>query len=199
MELLVVRHGQSEADILGRHEGRADYELTALGMRQAKRLAEWVNEKFPPDYILSSPLKRAVQTASIISEKCGIDVTLQADLMEFNNGLLAGLTFEEAREKYPAPAGGKKPHVSYYQQETMIEFRMRAEAFLSKIIHEYPENKRLLIVSHGGMMNMLFRSFMMLPIGTDFGIYNGDTAAHLWRVEGSKRYIDFMNSQEHLR
>ena len=34
MELLIIRHGQSEADLLGRHEGRADYELTELGIKQ---------------------------------------------------------------------------------------------------------------------------------------------------------------------
>ena len=80
----------------------------------------------------------------------------------------------------------------------MIEFRSRAESVLSRIIHEYPSDKRIAIVSHGGMINMLFRSFMSLPISTEYGIYNGDTAAHLWVIDGNKKYIAFMNSSEHL-
>jgi 2,3-bisphosphoglycerate-dependent phosphoglycerate mutase len=199
MELLVIRHGQSEADILRRHEGRADYELTDLGIRQAELLAEWVSNNYRPDYIISSTLKRAAKTAEILSKKVGVSVEYNGDLMEFNNGLLAGLTFEEASLKYPSPEVGKKPHESYYEQESMIEFRARAEAVFSKIIHSYPQDKRIAIVSHGGMINMLFRSFMSLPMNTEYGIHNGDTAVHLWVINGGKRYISFMNSKEHLR
>ena len=198
MELLIIRHGQSEADLLGRHEGRADYELTELGIKQAHLLADWVSNKFRPDFIMSSTLKRAAMTSDIISNKVGISVDYDENLMEFNNGLLAGLTYEEATEKYPMPKNGKKPHERYYEQETMIEFRSRAESVLSRIIHEYPNDKRIAIVSHGGMINMLFRSFMSLPTNTEYGIHNGDTAAHLWTIDGNKRTIKFMNSSEHL-
>lgn len=198
MELLVIRHGQSEADILGRHEGRADYELTELGIKQVKLLSEWLSIKYPPDFIISSTLKRASKTAEILSERVGIQVEYDKNLMEFNNGLLAGLTFEDAEKKYPFPSEGKKPHESYYGQETLIEFRARAELVLSRIIYDYPCDKRIAIVSHGGMINMLFRSFMCLPLVTDFRIHNGDTAVHLWTINENKRSINFLNSTEHL-
>ncbi|MDP4164007.1 MAG: phosphoglycerate mutase family protein, partial [Bacillota bacterium] len=38
MELLLIRHGQSEADLLGVHEGKADFPLTELGQQQAKKM-----------------------------------------------------------------------------------------------------------------------------------------------------------------
>lgn len=63
MELLIIRHGQSQADLEDRHEGRADFPLTQLGVKQAQLLAEWVQERFPPELILSSPLQRASRTA----------------------------------------------------------------------------------------------------------------------------------------
>lgn len=198
MELLVIRHGQSEADLLRRHEGRADYALTELGISQAELLADWVSEKFPPDFILSSTLKRARMTADILSKKVGVEARYDDGLMEFDNGLLAGLSYEEAAGKYPAPKGGKKPHERYYEQETLIEFRARAESVLSRIIHEYPADKRIAVISHGGMINMLFRSFMMLPMNTGYGVYSSDTAVHLWIIDKDKRYIAFMNSKEHL-
>ncbi|MGM0885326.1 MAG: phosphoglycerate mutase family protein, partial [Bacillota bacterium] len=59
MEILLIRHGESEADILNVHEGRADFQLTELGRKQVRLMAEKVKKEFPPDYIWSSTLKRA--------------------------------------------------------------------------------------------------------------------------------------------
>ena len=103
----------------------------------------------------------------------------------------------EANEKYPVPKD-KKPHERYYEQETLIEFRARAETILSRIIYEYPHDKRIAIISHGRMINMLFRSFLKLPINTEMEISSADTGAHLWRVGDGKRHIVFLNSTEHL-
>ena len=64
MKLLIIRHGQSEADILDVYEGRADYELTELGHRQVKQMADYVISNYSIDKIYSSPLKRAVQIAN---------------------------------------------------------------------------------------------------------------------------------------
>lgn len=200
MELLVVRHGQSIADLEDRHEGRADFELTELGCRQAKCAAEWINEHYKLDVILSSPLKRAAKTAEFISKEVGVDIEFDHDLMEWNNGLLAGLLRSEAREKFPLPEGGRKPHDEFAGSESYINFRARAEMFWSKLIHKYEreDNIRICIVSHGGMINMLFRSFMMLPVNTEVKISTGDTGIHLWEVKDMERRIIFSNKQEHL-
>lgn len=197
MELLMIRHGQSEADLLGRHEGRADFSLTDLGARQARKMAEWVEVNARPDVLLSSPLKRAATTAQILAERLNMPVLLEDELMEFNNGVLAGLTFEEASILYPRPEA-KLPHVSYYGQETGIAFRARAESILSKILHSYADMDRVAVVTHGGMLNMLFQSFLRLPMVCGDSISSGDTGMHLWRVEGSHRHIVFMNHTAHL-
>ncbi|HQI79227.1 MAG TPA: histidine phosphatase family protein, partial [Petrotogaceae bacterium] len=109
-----------------RHEGRADFPLTKLGIKQATLLSKWIAKKYSPDYILSSTLKRAAQTAELIGSETGVKVESMSELMEFNNGLLAGLLFEEAAVKYPRPSI-KNLHDKIYEQESMIEFRSRAE------------------------------------------------------------------------
>lgn len=197
MELLVIRHGQSEADITKRHEGRADFPLTPLGMRQAEQMAEWVHAHVRPDVIFSSPLKRAARTAEILADKMNLPVIFRDELMEFNNGLLAGLTFEEGSERYPKP-DVKLPHESYYGQETQIAFRARAETILSRLIHENAGIGRIAIVSHGNMINMLFQSFLILPMNCDVSISTADTGIHLWRIEGARRHIGFINRIQHL-
>jgi len=197
VELLVVRHGQSEADIIKCHEGRADFPLTETGVKQALLLAEWIKEKYPPDFILSSPLKRASQTAEIIAKKVDKNVLYFEELMEFNNGLLAGLPFEEAEIKYPKPKI-RRPHEKYYEQESLIEFRTRAETILSKIVYEFPIDKRIMLLSHGGMINMLFRSFLNLPMNSDINIATSDTGIHFWKLENETKQIIFSNKVEHL-
>ncbi|MGG4343102.1 histidine phosphatase family protein [Paenibacillus lautus] len=202
VEILVVRHGQSEADILNRCEGRADYELTDLGQQQARLLAEWIHCEYAVDVIFSSTLIRAKQTAAAIAETTKVPVTYDDDLMEQNNGVIAGMLREEALLKYPLPVGGRKRHDAIEGGESEVQFRARAEQFISKLfttIHSEPGLKRVCIVSHGGMISMLFRSFLNLPYHTDIHIPTGDTGVHLWRYDRSgKKMIAATNFQEHL-
>ena len=90
MKLLVIRHGESEADLLDVHEGRADFALTERGHRQAEAMAEYVANNYDISKIYASTLTRAKQTAGHLSEKTGIPIVFDENLMEFNNGLLAG-------------------------------------------------------------------------------------------------------------
>ncbi|WP_438435245.1 histidine phosphatase family protein [Gorillibacterium sp. sgz500922] len=200
LELLVVRHGQSVADIENRFEGRADFELTALGIEQATCAAQFIKNYYQPHFIISSPLKRARKTAEIIAAACEVEVVFEEEIMEWNNGLLAGLPREEGNRKFPMPPGGRRPYDTFADTESYIQFRARAETFLSKLADQYSEtDKRICMVSHGEFINMLFRSFLRLPINMDISIASGDTGIHLWKMAGDQREIIFANYQEHLR
>jgi 2,3-bisphosphoglycerate-dependent phosphoglycerate mutase len=93
MEILLIRHGESEGDILQVHEGRADLLLTDRGRRQAREMAKVVKEKYMPELIWSSTLKRARETAEILDSETGIAVIEEDGIREFNNGVLAGLPY----------------------------------------------------------------------------------------------------------
>ena len=69
--IYIVRHGQTEWNILGKTQGHGDSNLTAKGREQAELLAESMT-KYPIDYIYSSDLGRAYQTAEIIGNKLNI-------------------------------------------------------------------------------------------------------------------------------
>ena len=197
MDLLIIRHGQSEADILNVMEGRADFNLTEVGHKQAELLAKWVNEHYCIGKIYSSPLKRAKQTSEHISKMVGVEIQFDDDLMEFQNGLIAGLPRKEALEKYPNV--NKHPHTNIYEQESQIEFRSRAETIFSKIINENNDDETIAIISHGGMIGKLFCSFIQSPMNSKIWIASGDTGMHHWKVEDNERVIVFCNSQEHLK
>ncbi|MFJ8067274.1 histidine phosphatase family protein [Psychrobacillus sp. NPDC096426] len=193
MEILVIRHGQSEADLLGVHEGRADFSLTALGEQQAKRMATYVASHFPPDIILTSPLKRAKSTALIIQGAVGCELLEEKDLMEFNNGVLAGLSREEAAIKYPIPPNGRPAHIPIENGESDLEFRYRAERIYHKVLFDYSNCERIAIVSHGGLISHLLKAFLRQPINNEFVFATGDTGIHLLEVKGDKRIVKFLN------
>lgn len=191
MRLLVVRHGQSEADILKVCEGRADFSLTKLGHEQVEKTAEYISENYKVDKIYSSTLKRAMQTAEHVAKKTNLKVNLEDKLQEFNNGLRAGMNYKLAYEKYPnIPAA---IHESHYQQESELEFRMRAEYVLSQITSENDPTSTTVIVSHGGMIMRLFQAFLQLPIGSNVKLITGDAGIHDWSIENEQKFINYSN------
>jgi 2,3-bisphosphoglycerate-dependent phosphoglycerate mutase len=201
LELIVVRHGQSVADIENRLEGRANFSLTDVGRVQAEKLGYWLNNNMNFDYIISSPLKRAFETSQIVSSICNKEIICDERLMEWNNGVLAGLLRTEALKKYPVPVGGRKYFQRISQGESLIDLRARTEEFLAELMDTSADRKsenRILIVAHGGLINMLFQSFLNLPIKNEVSIHTGDTGVHIWRISEGKKEIIMLNGKEHL-
>lgn len=197
MKLLIIRHGESEADILDVHEGRADFNLTEKGHAQAQAMANYLKEHYTIHKIYASPLKRAFQTATHLSETTGVLVTTEEKLMEFNNGLIAGLSWAEADEKYPF-IPDLPVHASVYEQESKLEFRYRAEYILSKIIAENDSDATIAIISHGGMINQLYQAFLKLPVTSGITVATSDTGIHEWMIKGGERYVLRANNTAHL-
>jgi len=99
-----LRHGESVGNAEERFQGQADFPLTENGLAQAQALAErWLAEGVTFDLAISSPLARARQTAEIITGALRIPIEFDPNWMEINNGLLAGLSDEEAAERVPRP------------------------------------------------------------------------------------------------
>lgn len=195
MKLLIIRHGESEADILNVHEGRADFSLTERGHKQAAAMSEYVAQNYKISRIYHSTLKRAAQTAGHLAENTGAELIPCKELMEFNNGLLAGLSREEADRRYPYVE--LPPHMSKYEQESAIEFRARAEYMLSKILSENGADDTIAVVTHGGMINQLYRAFFRLPLDSDYRFYSGDTGIHVWIADGESRILVRANFSAH--
>ena len=197
MRLLIIRHGESQADILKVHEGRADFALTDKGLNQARRMSAWLAQRYQIDAILSSPLKRARQTAACLSNQLGLSVQTDELLMEFNNGLIAGLSFEEAAARYPYVPDLPMDQ-ALYGQETKLAFRRRADQALSTLLSSYPQDAAIALISHGGLINQLWHAFLGFPVASPIIFHTGDTGIHEWLVEGQIRRA-VMATLEHLR
>ena len=196
MKLLLIRHGESEADILNVCEGRADFSLTERGERQAQAMAEYVAAHYKLSAIYCSTLKRARQTAQRLSDATGVPLTPDERLMEFNNGLRAGLPYDEANEKYPN-VPDLPPHRSVYEQESMYEFRFRTKCMLSELLCSADGDQTIAAVAHGGTINMLLHAFMNIPECADVGFATGDTGIHELLVTDGKRRVAMLNFTGH--
>ena len=198
MKLLLIRHGESEADLLDVHEGRADFALTERGHRQAQAMAEYVAANYHVDRIYASTLTRAMQTARHLSDATGVPIRPEHDLMEFNNGLLAGLPHKEAAEKYPR-VPDLPPDQSVYGQESLVEFRDRAEKMLAKILAEAANDETVAVVTHGGTINQLYHAFLKLPVKDGMFFSTADTGIHEWIVKPMERCIARSNYDAHTK
>lgn len=198
MYLLVIRHGESEADILHVHEGRADFPLTERGHRQAEAMAAYVAENHSVARIYHSTLTRARQTAEHLAAATGCALLPDENLMEFNNGLLAGLPYAEADEKYPEVPDLPLDQ-AMYGMESKLAFRDRAERALARILAETGEDETVAVVSHGGMIDQLYHAFLHLPVADGCRFATGDTGIHLWAARGGKRAVLMANAEGHTK
>ncbi len=98
MEVVLVRHGETEWSRDGRHTGRTDVPLTDGGRAQAERLREALRE-WSITRVLASPLERAVETCRLAGEGDRAEPT--AALLEWDYGEYEGLTTAQIRELRP--------------------------------------------------------------------------------------------------
>ncbi len=203
MKLILVRHGESEADILGVHEGRADFSLTKKGEKQAKNLGENLKKKYPKvKSIRVSTLKRAVETSIYVNEHYGLELIKEPMLMEMDNGKLAGLAFEEAEKLYPRPKNHMRGYGRKPGGESNLEFRARVESYWQKFFDEIVINSEKddvhIIVSHGGTINNLIKSILEMPNSSNCIFPTEDTAYHTFYLDNEKKYILQLNNYEHI-
>ena len=198
MKLLLIRHGQSEADLLNVHEGRADFSLTNLGREQATKLAQYLLNRYQVEQIITSPMKRAAQTSEIINSVYNCGIIFEEKLMEFNNGVLAGMDRERAKQIYPLPTVGRPLTTAILQGESELTFRQRVEFVYHEIMDTYKEMACLAIVAHGGTINHFLNILLKNDITAPFIFPTGDTGYHEIEYKHEKVIVRVLNNQRHL-
>jgi broad specificity phosphatase PhoE len=150
--LLVVRHGQSEWNAIGRWQGHADPVLSELGRRQAYLAAAAIGAV---DAIVSSDLLRAAETAAIIAQQLGVGpVVVDERLRERDAGEWTGLTKDEIEDRWPGWIEGKR-RPNGFEDVASVVARV-FDAFAS--LHAASPGGSLLVVTHGGVIRALEKS-----------------------------------------
>ncbi|MCC6416976.1 MAG: histidine phosphatase family protein [Gemmataceae bacterium] len=154
MRLILVRHGQSEGNASGVLQGRLDFGLTPLGVRQSLAVARRLAPVDGPARLLSSPLKRAADTAAVIATRIGLQVQFDTALAEYDVGAVSGLTAAEIRARFPdildAYRRGDRP--SFPGEEGRDHFARR----VSSVLDQWQDSGGTVIaVAHGGVIAAL--------------------------------------------
>jgi 2,3-bisphosphoglycerate-dependent phosphoglycerate mutase len=160
--ITLLRHGESTGNVQGLLQGQVDYELSALGRQQSEHLAlRWLMEGVHFDWVISSPLRRARQTAEIIAAALNVPIDYDPDWMERDFGKLSGkllseedLTILRNNFKIPSEPLGKTG-------ESQWDTFYRAERAIAKLLNRSPG--RYLVVAHGGIINQTLHVILELP------------------------------------
>lgn len=157
MKLLVVRHGRTDWNNLGKAQGIVNTNINEEGMAQAEEMAEKLkNEKI--DLIISSPLNRALQTASIIN-KGKTTIISDERIIERDYGEFEGLRKDEYSVN---DFWSYKQNIKYDKAENVRDLFKRVYAFLDDIKEKYSD-KTILLVIHGGVSVALNSYFEGIP------------------------------------
>lgn len=153
--IYLLRHGADDDTRLG---GWSDAGLSPLGVEQVQKSGEFIaGGCFNICRICSSDLPRAKETAEIIAEKLGLHVALVRDFRETNNGDLAGIKIETAKEKYPGlywrSLEWEQPYPNGESPERFFN-RVR-NAWRSFKQSEGTKPGNTLLVTHGGVIDVI--------------------------------------------
>lgn len=177
--LYLVRHGETELNKKKVYQGWTDSELTKEGILQCRVLrSKLCEEKF--DAVVTSPVKRTITSAQIITGLDTEDLVLCDDFREINFGQWEGMNYKEIERIYPKewkqwsedwlncviPGG-----------ENFNMFAERVKGSLNQILKDY-KDKTILIVSHEGTLKII--TMLLLQLGFehywnfsfDFGKYS---------------------------
>lgn len=170
MDLYIIRHGESQGNVGLNIENP---ELTDLGKKQAELLALRLrNIKF--DAILSSPLKRAVQTATPLAELQKTPITVLENLYE----------------------------VGAFGDESLEEVQERAKNIVREIREKYGDKENVIAFAHGTFNNHFIKAACGITSGEDFNFCQENTGVTIVRFiidNGQSRIkLELANDARHL-
>lgn len=152
-KVFLVRHGATAWNIEKRAQGHADIDLNHEGHKQAAAVAtELAHENLVAVY--SSDLKRARDTAAAIAGAQGLEVTVDPDLREIDQGEWEGLTTDEIRERWPDLWGPSRHFKARPGGESPQQVKERSLKALARAVEAHPDGA-IAVVSHGGTIRWI--------------------------------------------
>lgn len=168
-ELILIRHGETDWNRELRFQGQLDVPLNATGLEQARRVAERLALE-PMQQLVSSDLQRALQTAQAVAGKIqprlSLAPALNAALREQHFGIVEGLSVPEIKSRY-ADAWEEwlrfDEGFSFAGGESTRVFHGRVLGAVRALAQRH-EGQTLVIVTHGGVLDMVYRSALGLSL-----------------------------------
>ncbi|SFL54748.1 uncharacterized phosphatase [Gracilibacillus orientalis] len=151
-----VRHGETDWNALGKVQGQTDIPLNNYGRSQANECGRYLQDSVW-DLMITSPLQRAKETATIINKYLDLPLTEMGDFRERGFGDVEGMTVIERLQGFPDGI--------YPNQESIEALTHRLVEGIRKI-HHIHKGKKVLLVAHGAVINAILAHFSDGEIGS---------------------------------
>lgn len=201
--LTFLRHGESDANLVGIFQGQTNTDLTERGKGQVYKLIQrWQAEGVQFDAIISSPLERAHQTAQMIGKALNVPVETDPIWMERDTGKLTGMDREsDMHNQYfldfytPFQAMGGTGEGDF---ALFIRAGKALDQLLKRPVGKY------LVVSHGGILNQVLRAIIGVTPqangqGVTFRLVNTAFASLTYDPETFRWTVLVINDHAHLK
>ena len=198
-QILFIRHGQTDWNLQLRFQGQLDVPLNATGRSQAQRMADRLAGD-PHDALYSSDLLRARETAAPLADAWRTQALLVPGLREQNFGVLEGLDMATAQQRHP----DLWQRWLEQRADYVLPGGESAEQFHHRVLAAVRElattaaGRRIAVVTHGGVLDMLWRSAKQLPLHGHRACDIPNTGLNRLRWAGDALQIEVWGDQTHL-
>jgi 2,3-bisphosphoglycerate-dependent phosphoglycerate mutase len=185
--ITAIRHGETAWNVDTRIQGQLDISLNDIGLWQAEQASKALAQE-QIDTIVSSDLSRAYQTALAVAQQHGLTVQVDRGLREREFGIFQGKTFAEIEALWPEQALAWRKRVPDFSPEgggeSLLVFRDRVRHCVQGLMAQYA-GQHVVIVSHGGVMDVLYREATALDLQAPRSWTLGNAAINrlLWNGE----------------
>ena len=199
-EIYIVRHGQSTGNLEGRFMGHTDCGLSETGMRQAVNIKSFF-EGIHIDAVISSDLKRAMDTALPTAQAHGLSIKAEAGFREIFAGEWEGMRFAEIAEKYPRQYGcwtGEFEKLQMPGGESSAQLSERVNSALLHTAEEFA-GKTIVIATHATPIQLMRLKIygMELEKARSFPLVANASVTKLNYCDGAFS-IEYADCRDHL-
>ena len=179
IELWLVRHGETEWSLSGKHTSRTDVPLTDQGRKRAEKLRDYLNgTKF--DAVFVSPMQRARETCAIAG--FGSQAVVDDGLVEWDYGVYEGRTTKEIQAEIPGWSVWVNEIVG---GETVEHVGERADGVIARALAAAPAGGKVALFAHAHILRILAARWIGLEAraGSLFALGTGSVSVLGWERE----------------
>jgi broad specificity phosphatase PhoE len=199
-KIILTRHGNVEGAKPERFRGRADLELTPLGVTQARVTARRIAASWQPCAVFTSPLRRCVSTGKPIADACGVRCETIDGLIDLDYGTWQWKTQDEVRINSPELFGiwRNAPHlVRFPQGESLQDLVARTADALRFVLDKYT-GKTIVLVGHDSVNKALLLQLIDQPLSAYWRLAQDFCAISEIDVEEWTIRVSRINETHHL-
>lgn len=197
--LILIRHGETTWNREGRVQGHLDSPLTPEGQTQAAACAERLQSE-RIEQIVASDLQRVRHTAGILTSAMNLPTRYEPALRERNYGVGEGKTYAEIDALFPEAFSRTRstdPDFAIEGGESRRQFHERITGVLKSIVEAHA-GKRILIVTHGGVLGVVYRWLNDMPVASAHKVDIPNVAYNRVTINKGKWELEVWADSTHL-